>query len=198
VDFKILLPVHRVYPQVYVPGKQVNTDHIIGSLGKPDKVDLSVMINTKVVFLSEMNFGPAIPSSQLIALNERQIDRSFLITLILSSLDIYVAINIIQSCKTIGIILFLLVGENKSRYKDQTESKNRYFFHFFSFPNIRRKSKFYANLSPCSAYEVLSSFKDNCPLRCYKGFYISLLGGSIIWTHSLVDVESDPKPQQQR
>lgn len=75
----------------------MQADIIVSSLGKLDKIDLSVFIHTQVVFSAEMNFCSAISSSQLIAHNDGHIDRALIEAQILSSLDKNISFHIIQT-----------------------------------------------------------------------------------------------------
>jgi hypothetical protein len=110
VKLEFLLYVEGVDTQINIPGKQMKADKIILSLRKLGKVDLGVFIDTQIVLSSEMNFGPALTSTQLIALDNRHIDRAFLITHIASPLQKNISLDIIQTQKGLAVIFFFLWG----------------------------------------------------------------------------------------
>jgi hypothetical protein len=108
VELEFLFCIKGVHTQIDVPRDHVQADKIVSSLRQLDKIDLCVFIDTKIVFPAEMNFCPAILGSQLIARHNRQIDRTFFIAHILSSLDKDISVHIIQTRKRIAIIFFFL------------------------------------------------------------------------------------------
>jgi len=122
VELEFLFCIQGVHTQIDVPRDHVQADKIVSSLRQLDKIDLCVFIDAKIVFPTEMNFCPAILGSQLIACHNRQIDRTFFIAHILSSLDKDISFHIIQTRKRIAIIFFFLGrGETKRNTKDQTK-----------------------------------------------------------------------------
>ena len=139
MKLEFLFCVQGVYAQIYIPGEQLQTDKIVSLLGQLYKVDLSVVIHTQVVFPAEVNFGPAISSSQLIAHNDRQIYRAFFKAHIFCSLDKNISFHIIQTQKGMAVVFFFLrCGETKRNAQGQTKDDecNFLFFHLSSFPTI--------------------------------------------------------------
>jgi len=77
---------------------------VIISLGESGEINLSVVINPQVIFLTQMNFRSAFLRSQLITLNNRQIHNSLFIAEICSSLDKNIPFDITQSGIAVTVI----------------------------------------------------------------------------------------------
>jgi hypothetical protein len=88
----------------------VQADDIVSPLGQLDKIHLCVSIDTEIIIPAEMDFGPAILRSELIACYNRQIDCTFFITHVLSSLYEDISFHVIQTGKRIAVIFFFLGG----------------------------------------------------------------------------------------
>jgi hypothetical protein len=95
VELELFFYAHGTHTQIDISGEEVQADRVVSSSRQLDKINLCVFIDAEIIFPAEMDFGPAILSSQLVTLDNRQIDRSFLITHILGSLNKNIPLHII-------------------------------------------------------------------------------------------------------
>jgi hypothetical protein len=110
-------------------------DLVITSLGESGEIDLSVVIHPKIIFLAKMNFCSAFPCSQLVTLNNRQINSSFFIAQICTSLDEHISFDITHTGIAVTVIITRFRGKEKGEQKSKHAEKYRCFSHFSSFPN---------------------------------------------------------------
>jgi len=82
-----------------------------------------------------MNFCSAFPRSQLVTLNDRQIDNSLFVAEVCASLDKNIPFNITQASIAVTVITARFRGKEKGNKKSKHGEKYCYLFHFSSFPD---------------------------------------------------------------
>jgi hypothetical protein len=86
-------------------------DLVITSPGKSGEIDLSVVICPEIIFLPKMNFRSAFPCSQLVTFNNRQINSSFFVAFICTSLHKYITFDITQTSIAVTVIITRFRGK---------------------------------------------------------------------------------------
>jgi hypothetical protein len=71
MDFKVFFFLKEINPQINVSRKHMELDLVISLSGKLYEVNLSVSVDTEIIFLTKMNLCPALPGSELVSLYNR-------------------------------------------------------------------------------------------------------------------------------
>jgi len=79
---------------------------VVSSFRELDKVDMRETVQTEVVLSAKMNLCPAFFGAELVTLNKREVDHTFLIAQIFSSFDEHISPDIAQTGITIAVRFF--------------------------------------------------------------------------------------------
>ncbi len=130
MDFHTLFHPEAADPEIGTAFKQLDTDDIISLDGKTCKIDLSIMIDAEIVSMSQRNFRSSFSCSQLISLNNGQVDNTLFIAKVSGSLDIDIPLDIAQTGITVTVIIRIARSKSERNTQCHKSECNHVLFHF--------------------------------------------------------------------
>jgi len=79
---------------------------VISPFRELDKVDMRVAVQAEIVLSAKMNLCPAFFCANLVSLNKREVDHTFLISQVFSSFDEHLSLDKAQAGITVAVSFF--------------------------------------------------------------------------------------------
>jgi len=151
MDLDALVQGEMAHPEIGAAFREVDLDALLPFRGQEDEFDLGVVIEAEIVPSAEVDLGLAALRSDLVSLNEGQVDLPLFVAQVRRPLDIDRPADIAEAGEAVGVISFVLgheaEGDRNDEYGRQKGRSLHHLVHRFS-PSAPIFSNYRASLPP--------------------------------------------------